>query len=148
MAQLSFEHYEKMTDTALSLEGKANYLSPIIQRNNLSSRCSCCPARRLGRACRWGESSNTTAPGLLRTLRFLDDRFGNSLRRRNLATRFNAEMDRDAAIELGALAMYEAGDNDRAPGTDFVRNLFPMIVTISSEGFQELAPMTSRNDSG
>jgi len=29
---------------------------------------------------------------------------------------FNAEMDRDAAIELGALAMYEAGDNDRAPG--------------------------------
>src|ERR1700692_3964674 len=37
MAQLSFEHYEKMTDTSLSLEGKANYLSPIIQRNNLSS---------------------------------------------------------------------------------------------------------------
>jgi hypothetical protein len=37
MAQLSFEHYEKMTDSALSLEGKANYLSPIIQRNNLSS---------------------------------------------------------------------------------------------------------------
>jgi len=25
MAQLSFEHYEKMTDSALSLEGKANY---------------------------------------------------------------------------------------------------------------------------
>jgi proteasome beta subunit len=37
MAQLSFEHYEKMTDSALSLEGKANYLSPIIQRNNLST---------------------------------------------------------------------------------------------------------------
>ncbi len=37
MAQLSFEHYEKMTDTALTLEGKANYLSPIIQRNTLSS---------------------------------------------------------------------------------------------------------------
>ena len=37
MAQLSFEHYEKMTDSALSLEGKANYLSPIIQRNNLGS---------------------------------------------------------------------------------------------------------------
>ena len=37
MAQLSFEHYEKMTDATLSLEGKANYLSPIIQRNNLST---------------------------------------------------------------------------------------------------------------
>ena len=54
---------------------------------------------------------------------------------------FNAELDRDAAIELGALAMYEAGDNDPSTGgPDFVRNLFPMIVTISSEGFQELAP--------
>src|ERR1700679_2211719 len=37
IAQLSFEHYEKMTDSSLSLEGKANYLSPIIQRNNLST---------------------------------------------------------------------------------------------------------------
>ncbi|MGH9020869.1 MAG: proteasome subunit beta, partial [Acidimicrobiales bacterium] len=26
LAQLSFEHYEKMTDATLSLEGKANYL--------------------------------------------------------------------------------------------------------------------------
>jgi len=43
-------------------------------------------------------------------------------------------------IELGALAIYEAGDNDPSTGgPDFVRNLFPMIVTISSAGFQELA---------
>jgi hypothetical protein len=50
MAQLSFEHYEKMTDTALSLEGKANYLSPIIQRNNLTSPLLVlAAARRLGR---------------------------------------------------------------------------------------------------
>ncbi|HEY5121129.1 MAG TPA: proteasome subunit beta, partial [Acidimicrobiales bacterium] len=37
LAQLSFEHYEKMTDSSLSLEGKANYLSPLIQRNNLTT---------------------------------------------------------------------------------------------------------------
>jgi proteasome beta subunit len=37
ITQLSFEHYEKMTGSTLSLEGKANYLSPIIQRNNLIS---------------------------------------------------------------------------------------------------------------
>ncbi len=35
--------------------------------------------------------------------------------------------------------MYEAGDNDPSTGgPDFVRHLFPMIVTVSSEGFQEL----------
>jgi len=33
----------------------------------------------------------------------------------------------------------KAGDNDPSTGgPDFVRNLFPMIVTISSDGFQEL----------
>ena len=29
IAQLSFEHYEKMTSSVLSLEGKANFLSPL-----------------------------------------------------------------------------------------------------------------------
>ena len=52
---------------------------------------------------------------------------------------FNADLDRDGAIELGALAMYEAGDNDPSTGgPDFVRNLYPMVVTISRDGFQEL----------
>ena len=53
---------------------------------------------------------------------------------------FSAGLDRDAALTLGALALYEAGDNDPSTGgPDFVRNIYPMMVTISSEGFHELA---------
>jgi proteasome beta subunit len=49
-------------------------------------------------------------------------------------------LDREAALELGALALYEAGDNDPSTGgPDFVRNIFPMMITVSAEGFQEIA---------
>ena len=34
-------------------------------------------------------------------------------------------------LELGALALYEAGDNDPSTGgPDFVREIYPMMVTI------------------
>ena len=43
-------------------------------------------------------------------------------------------------FELGALALYEAGDNDPSTGgPDFVRNIFPMMVTLNEQGFQELS---------
>jgi proteasome beta subunit len=54
---------------------------------------------------------------------------------------YRADLDLEAALDLGALAVYEAGDNDPSTGgPDFVRNLYPMMVTISANGFQELAP--------
>jgi proteasome beta subunit len=84
MAQLSFEHYEKMTDTALSLEGKANYLSPIIQRNNLTS-----PLLVLPLLAGWDSSHQT---GRIfeydGATRLRNDRFGHSLRGEHLATWF------------------------------------------------------------
>jgi proteasome beta subunit len=53
---------------------------------------------------------------------------------------YRTDLDREAALELGALALYEAGDNDPSTGgPDFVRNIYPMMVTITSEGFQELS---------
>ena len=118
MAQLSFEHYEKMTDTALSLEGKANYLSPIIQRNNLSSPLLVFPCSPVGTsATRSGGSSSTTAPAAVTN--------GSTSRRSARARRSprarcdwasTRDLDRDGAIDLGALAIYEAGDNDPSTG--------------------------------
>jgi proteasome beta subunit len=48
-------------------------------------------------------------------------------------------MSREDALALAALAIYEAADNDPSTGgPDFVRNIFPMIVTLTAEGFREL----------
>ncbi len=142
MAQLSFEHYEKMTDTALSLEGKANYLSPIIQRNNLSSPLIVVPllagwdsATGVGRIFEYDG-----AGGCYERFDFSTIGSGTPFAEGTLRLGFHADLSREDAVQLGALAMYEAGDNDPSTGgPDFVRNLYPMIVTISSDGFQEMA---------
>lgn len=142
MAQLSFEHYEKMTDTALSLEGKANYLSPIIQRNNLST-----PLIVLPLLAGWDQSHESGrifeydgAGGCYERFDFSTIGSGSPFAESTLRLGYAADLDLEGALDLGALALYEAGDNDPSTGgPDFVRNLFPMMVTISSAGFHELA---------
>jgi len=141
IAQLSFEHYEKMTDSELSLEGKANYLSPIVQRNNLTSPLVVLPllagwddSRQQGRIFEYDG-----AGGCYERLDFATIGSGSPFAEGTLRLGFRDDLDREAALELGALALYEAGDNDPATGgPDFVRNIFPMMVSIDADGFQEL----------
>jgi proteasome beta subunit len=141
LAQLSFEHYEKMTDSALSLEGKANYLSPIVQRNNLSS-----PLLVLPLLAGWDEShlegrifEYDGAGGCYERLDFATIGSGSPFADGTLRLGFRENLEREEALDLGALALYEAGDNDPSTGgPDFVRNIFPMMITVSSEGFQEI----------
>ncbi|HUV57436.1 MAG TPA: proteasome subunit beta [Acidimicrobiales bacterium] len=142
MAQLSFEHYEKMTDTQLSLEGKANYLAPIIQRNNLSSPLIVLPllagwdpSHEVGRIFEYDG-----AGGCYERFDYSTIGSGTPFADGTLRLGFRPDLDREAALELGALAIYEAGDNDPSTGgPDFVRNIYPMIVTITKDGFQEMA---------
>jgi proteasome beta subunit len=141
MAQLSFEHYEKMTDASLSLEGKANYLSPIIQRNNLTT-----PLIVLPMLAGWDPSHETGrifeydgAGGCYERFDYATIGSGTPFAENTLRLGFRADLDRESALELGALALYEAGDNDPATGgPDFVREIYPMIVVIDDGGFREL----------
>ena len=141
MAQLSFEHYEKMTDSALSLEGKANYLSPIVQRNNLTT-----PLLVIPMLAGWDPSHQEGrifeydgAGGCYERRDFATIGSGSPFAESTLRLGFRSDLDLDGALDLGALALYEAGDNDPSTaGPDFVRNLFPMMVTVSENGFQEL----------
>jgi proteasome beta subunit len=141
MAQLSFEHYEKMTDSALSLEGKANYLSPIIQRNNLSSPLLVIPllagwdvSHGVGRIFEYDG-----AGGCYERMDFATIGSGTPFAENTLRLGFRSDLDLEGALDLAALALYEAGDNDPSnAGPDFVRSLFPMMVVINGEGFQEI----------
>jgi proteasome beta subunit len=141
LAQLSFEHYEKMSDSALSLEGKANYLSPLIQRNNLTSALVVLPllagwdlAHQRGRVFEYDG-----AGGCYERHDFAVIGSGSPFADSTLRLGYRADMDRDEALALAALAIYEAADNDPSTGgPDFVRNIFPMIVTLTFEGFREL----------
>jgi len=141
MAQLSFEHYEKMTDSSLSLEGKANYLSPIIQQNNLATPLYIIPllagydvSHQVGRIFEYDG-----AGGCYERFDFAVIGSGTPFAEGTLRLGFRSDLSREEALELGALALYEAGDNDPATGgPDFVRGIYPMMVTITDEGFREL----------
>ncbi len=141
LTQLSFEHYEKMTDSALSLEGKANYLSPIVQRNNLSSPLMVLPllagwddGQRVGRIFEYDG-----AGGCYERLDYATIGSGSPFAEGALRLGFRTDLTRDEALDLGALALYEAGDNDPSTGgPDFVRNIFPMMVIVDEHGFNEL----------
>ncbi len=142
MAQLSFEHYEKMTGSSLSLEGKANYLSPLIQRNNLTTPFLVLPLlagydvnRKRGRVFEYDGAGGCYERG-----DFVVIGSGTPFAESALRLGFRDDMSIEDAVELAALAVYEAGDNDPATGgPDFVRNIFPMIVTVTDEGFSELS---------
>jgi proteasome beta subunit len=141
LAQLSFEHYEKMSDSSLSLEGKANYLSPLIQRNNLTSTLVVLPllagwdlAHQTGRVFEYDG-----AGGCYERLDFAVIGSGTPFADSTLRLGFRADLSRADALALAALAIYEAADNDPSTGgPDFVRGIYPMIVTLTSEGFREL----------
>jgi proteasome beta subunit len=141
IAQLSFEHYEKMTDAVLSLEGKANYLSPLIQRNNLSTPFIVIPllagydtSSHRGRVFEYDG-----AGGCYERDDFVTIGSGTPFAEGTLRLGYRDDISLADAIDLAALAVYEAGDNDPSTGgPDFVRNIFPMIVTVTEAGFREL----------
>lgn len=141
LAQLSFEHYEKMSDASLSLEGKANYLSPLIQRNNLTT-----PLVVLPLLAGWDPSHQLArvfeydgAGGCYERADFAVIGSGTPFAEGTLRLGFRADLSLSDAINLASLAVYEAGDNDPSTGgPDFVRGIYPIIVTITAEGYREL----------
>ena len=50
------------------------------------------------------------------------------------------DLGRDEAVELAVRALYEAADEDSATGgPDLVRGIFPVVATVTAEGYERLA---------
>ena len=53
---------------------------------------------------------------------------------------FSDGMDRDAAVVLACKSLWEAADADSATGgPDVLRGIYPVVATITAEGWQRLA---------
>jgi proteasome beta subunit len=147
VAQLAFEHYEKLMDVTLSLQGKANYLSSLVRQNNLTTPFTVIPLlagydqnHGLGRVFEFDAAGGCYERGDYTVIGSGTDFADTTLR-----LGFKDAMSRDEAISLACLAVYEAGDNDPATGgPDFIRGIFPIIVLVDVEGFRELPADESR----
>lgn len=141
--QLQLEHYEKVEGSQLSLEGKANQLSQMV-RNHL-------PAAMQGLAVVPIFAGYDRVAGAGRLFQY--DVTGGRYEEHNHASTgsgslhastvmklgWRPDLDRSTAVDLVLRSLIEAADEDSATGgPDIVRSVYPVVATITSDGYDRL----------
>jgi proteasome beta subunit len=141
--QLQLEHYEKVEGQHLSLEGKANQLSMMV-RGNL-------PAAMQGLAVvpLFAGYDDRRDVGRLWSFDVTGGRYeeqdhasvgsGSLHAGTVIKVAYRMGITRDEAIQLACRSLWEAADADAATGgPDALRGIYPVVATISAEGWQRL----------
>ena len=141
--QMQLEHYEKVEGKALSLDGKANQLSQML-RGHLPLAM-----QGLGVVPIFAGYDHRQEAGRL----FQYDVTGGRYEERDHAAtgsgmlhastvvklRYREEMSADDAVDVVVEALFQAADEDSATGgPDPIRGIYPVVATITDEGFQRL----------
>ncbi len=138
--QLQLEHYEKVEGSALSLEGKANQLGQMVRQHLPAAMQGMAVVplfagydlrRRSGRLFQYDvtggryEESNFAATG------------SGSLHAGTVVKLgFREGIGRGDVIDLVLAALWQAADEDSATGgPDPIRNIYPVVATVTSDGF-------------
>lgn len=141
--QLQLEHYEKVEGSALSLEGKANQLSMMV-RSNL-------PAAMQGMVVVpiFAGYDLRRENGRLFTYDVTGGRYeehdyvatGSGMLHAGTVIKigWRDEMTRADAVALACRGLWEAADADSATGgPDVLRGIYPVVATITADGWQRL----------
>jgi proteasome beta subunit len=142
--QTQLEHYEKVEGVALSLEGKANQLGQMVREHLPMAMQGLVVvplfagfdlARGEGRIFTYDvtgghfEEADHAATGS-----------GGRDARTTIKLGWRPSLPREEAIELAVRALYEAADEDSATGgPDLVRGIFPVVATVTAEGYVRTA---------
>jgi proteasome beta subunit len=141
--QVELEHYEKIEGRGLSLEGKANRLATIV-RGNLGAAMQGLVVvplfagfdedREVGRI-----FSYDVAGGRYEEHRFYAIGSGSVFARGSLKKVYADAMPVPDAVLACMQALYDAADDDSATGgPDVTRRIYPVIATVTADGFQRL----------
>ena len=148
--QVELEHYEKMEGRSLSLEGKANRLAWMI-RGNLAAAMQGLIVVPLfvgydeetdhGRI-----FSYDVAGGPYEEQRFFSIGSGSVFARGSLKKLYVNDMPVRDAVLACVQALYDAADDDSATGgPDLTRRIFPVIATVTADGFHKLSEAESED---
>ena len=141
--QVELEHYEKMEGRSLSLEGKANRLGTMVRGN--------IPAAMQGLAfiplfVGYDEEagigrmfSYDVAGGPYEEHRFFSIGSGSIFARGALKKLYRDDMPVRDAVVACVQALYDAADDDSATGgPDLTRKIYPVIATVTADGYRRL----------
>jgi len=141
--QLQLEHYEKVEGKELSLDGKASQLSAMLRQNLPMARQGMVVVplfagydlrTEVGRLFQFDVSG-----GRYEELEYGATGSGSLHASTALKIGYRKGQDREAAIKLAIEALYIAADEDSATGgPDFIRNLFPIVATVTANGYEQL----------
>ncbi|HTP16793.1 MAG TPA: proteasome subunit beta [Streptosporangiaceae bacterium] len=142
--QVELEHYEKIEGRGLSLEGKANRLATIV-RGNLSAAMQGLVVVPLfagfdedteaGRI-----FSYDVAGGRYEEHRFYSIGSGSLFARGSLKKLYADGLPLADAVLACMQALYDAADDDSATGgPDLTRQIYPVIATVTADGFERLS---------
>jgi proteasome beta subunit len=146
--RVELEHYEKLEGRALSLEGKANRLAAII-RGNLGAAMQGLVVVPLfaGYDEDGGQGrifSYDVTGGRYEEHRFHSIGSGSPFARGSLKKLYADGMQAADAILACMQALYDAADDDSATGgPDMTRRIYPIVVTVTADGFRRLTEAES-----
>jgi proteasome beta subunit len=146
--QVELEHYEKIEGITLSLEGKANRLAMMI-RGNLGMAMQGLAVVPLFAG--WDiENDETSALGRIYSYdvtggRYEEHKFhsvgsGSLFARGALKKLWRDDLSADDAVLCAVQSLYDAADEDSATGgPDLARRLFPVVATVTVDGYRRLS---------
>ncbi len=141
--QVELEHYEKMEGRSLSLEGKANRLAKMV-RDNLGPAMQGLAVVPLFTG--YDEETGVgrifsydVAGGPYEEYRYHSIGSGSIFARGSLKKLYRDDMSVSDAVLCCVQALYDAADDDSATGgPDLPRQIFPVVATITDDGFRRL----------
>jgi proteasome beta subunit len=142
--QVELEHYEKLEGRVLSLEGKANRLAGIV-RANLGGAMQGLVVVPIFAGYDTDEGigrifSYDVTGGRYEEQRFHSIGSGSVFARGSLKKLYADGMAADDAIFACMQALYDAADDDSATGgPDMTRRIYPVVVTVTADGYERLS---------
>lgn len=141
--QLELEHYEKIEGSLMSLDGKANRLSTMI-RGNLSLALQGLAVVPL-----FGGYDLERGLGRIFSYDVTGGRYeehdhhsvgsGSVFARGALKKLWRPGLDAAAAVRVAVEALYDAADDDSATGgPDTVRRIWPVVATVTADGYRRV----------
>ena len=150
---VELEHYEKMEGRSLSLEGKANLLARMV-RGNLAAAMQGLVVVPLfvGYDEDSGQGrifSYDPFGGPYEEHRYYSIGSGSPFAMSALKKLYTDGMPADDAVLASVQALYDAADDDSATGgPDLSRRIFPVVATITADGFRKLSEAEAEDVAG